>query len=81
MAIEGIVTQTGDGKVIKCSAMSICRANNTMIKENEIKTKRCQLNVDHGDRCLAYPQDTSTWLISEDPNQIRQIPTFDKDKI
>lgn len=84
--IDGIVRQLGNGVVIECSALCECIKNNPdVIKAYENGTglvstsygcwkKNCQLSVtDHGDRCSAYPKDTSTWLIDVDVNKIKQI--------
>lgn len=70
--MEGIVKQNSGG-VFECSCMEICRAK--AIKENRLNysPKSCLLSVNHGDRCLAYPEDNTTWLITEDQSQVRQI--------
>ena len=36
--------------------------------------KNCQLSVpNHGERCMAYPKDTTKWEINTDVSQVKQI--------
>jgi hypothetical protein len=78
MAKDAVVRQTPAGIVVDCTAMSEC------LQQNPGKVggscipggsdhKTCLLSVDHGGRCLAYPQDTQIWLIDQDTSKIKQI--------
>lgn len=87
--IDGIVRQTADGVVIECSALCECMKNNPDVIKgydnhaegltdsglgNGCWKKQCQLSVpDHGNRCKAWPKDTSTWVIDIDTSKIKEI--------
>lgn len=72
--MEGVVKQVGGGQVIECSCIEACKKAN--IGKKNLRPRGCQLSVDHGDRCSAYPCDTTTWLITEDTTQVRQLRTY-----
>jgi hypothetical protein len=86
--VDGIVRQLTSGVVIECSAVCECMKNNPELVKaydegtgagvtwmpNGCRKKNCQLSVpDHGDRCMAWPKDTSTWVIDVDVNKIKEI--------
>jgi hypothetical protein len=86
--MKGIVRQLTNGIVIECSLHGKCMMNNPEVANNcSIETasklqgtpngtwkKTCLLSVkDHGDRCLAYPNETEVWLIDDDTSKIQQI--------
>jgi hypothetical protein len=80
MAVDGIVRQTMGGIVVDCTCVAQCMKANPEARPASCVPggsgkKDCQLSVDHGDRCLAYPNDTTTWLIDTDTSKIKQIPT------
>jgi len=85
--IDAIVRQIDGigGVVIQCSCVTECmKANPDLSQAKQSwyagcgKIKNCLLSVpNHGERCMAYPQDTTTWLIHSDVNKIQQIPTND----
>ena len=81
---DGIVKQLDQigSVVIECSLVHKCIANNpdyanaTLIG-NGCRKKNCLLSVqNHGERCLAYPQDSNMFLIDTDQSRIKQLPTF-----
>jgi hypothetical protein len=73
--MDAIVTQLDSigSKVIKCTAVQECMRQNLDVPPCS-ETKKCLLSVNHGDRCLAYPQDSNVFLIDTDINKIKQIP-------
>lgn len=79
--IDAIVKQLPNGVVVECSAVFECiKANpqpaNSYISYNGVtcSSKNCILSVpEHGNRCMAHPKDTSTWLIDSDTSKIKQI--------
>jgi hypothetical protein len=85
----GIVRQLDGigGVVVECSCVAECMKANPDLLASPCSTypgagkvKKCILtgNPDHGNRCAAYPQDTTTWYIAEDnAKDGRQIPTND----
>jgi hypothetical protein len=78
--VDGIVKQLRSGVVIECSAVEECMKANTgvqnVLNSNGCIKRNCVLSVsEHGDRCSAYPCDTTTWLIDIDTSRIKQIPT------
>jgi hypothetical protein len=86
--MDGIVKQLDqfNGVVIECSCVTECMKANQDLSQAQrstyqgvYKVKQCQLtgNPEHGNRCLAYPNDSSTWLIDSDPTKIKGIPTQD----
>jgi hypothetical protein len=84
--MDGIVKQLDQfgGIVIECSCVTECMKANQDLTQAPYssntqcgRVKQCQLSVNHGDRCLAYPQDSSSWLIDSDPTKIKGIPTQD----
>lgn len=86
--MDGIVRQLDQfgGIVIECSCVCECMKSNqdlTNAKQSTYngvgKVKQCLLtgNPEHGNRCLACPQDSTTWLIDSDSNKIKQIFTND----
>lgn len=83
--MEGVVKQLDQfgGIVIECSCVSECMKVNPDISQSPVigvcRKKNCILtgNPDHGNRCLAYPQDSTSWLIDSDPSNIKQLPTND----
>jgi hypothetical protein len=83
--MTGIVKQLDSigGIVIECSCVTECMAQNQDLSQSQTncmcKVKKCLLsgNPDHGNRCAAYPMDSTTWLIDDDPTKIKQIITND----
>ncbi len=74
------------GVVVECSCVTECMKNNPDLSQTPNSTypgagkvRKCILagNPDHGNRCAAYPQDTTSWLIDDNPANIKQIPTND----
>lgn len=89
--MDGIVKQLDQfgGVVIECSCVTECMKTNQDLTQAQQSTyqgvskiKQCQLtgNPEHGNRCLAYPQDSTTWLIDSDTMKIKQIYTNDNIK-
>lgn len=86
--MDGVVRQLDGvgGVVVDCTCVNECMKNNPDISTSGVigicRIKKCILtgNPDHGNRCMAYPQDTTTWLIHSDSNKIQQIPTNDSVK-
>jgi hypothetical protein len=83
--MDGYVRQLDGigGVVIECSCVAACMKSNPDLSAAQQSTypgcgkvKKCQLvgNPDHGNRCAAYPQDTTTWFIDSDSSKIKQIP-------
>ena len=81
---DGIVKQLDQigGIVIECSLCYKCMQNNSDYvnspsMSNGCKKKNCLLSIqNHGDRCLAYPQDSHIFLIDTDVSKIKQLPNF-----
>jgi hypothetical protein len=86
--MTGIVKQLDGigGVVVECSRAVECMAANPDLSQAPCSTypgagrvRKCILtgNPDHGNRCAAYPQDTTSWIIDENPQNIKQILTND----
>jgi hypothetical protein len=86
--MTGVVRQLDGigGVVVECSCVTECMRNNPDLSQapnstypRAGKVRKCILtgNPDHGNRCAAYPQDTTSWLIDDNPENIKQIPTND----
>jgi hypothetical protein len=81
--VDAVVKQLDQfgGIVIECSSAFQCKCNNPDYKNalsigNGCTKKNCQLSVqNHGDRCLAYPEDSNVFLIDTDTSKIKQLPT------
>lgn len=72
MSKTGVVTQLIDGQVISCTKSCECiRQNNG--HDSIPSRKACLLSVDHGDRCQAWDNQQSTWLIHDNTNLIEQL--------
>lgn len=87
--MDGIVKQLDSlgGIVIECSCVTECMNQNKdisiLLRDNFTGRilKQCLLSVsEHGSRCMAYPQDSTTWIIDSDITKIKQIPTNDNIK-
>lgn len=72
MSKTGVVTQLENGQVINCTKVDECIKQNNGECSIPVR-KACLLSVDHGDRCSAWNNQQSTWLIHEDANLIEQI--------
>lgn len=72
MSKTGVVTQLGNGQVISCTKVEECIKQNNG-QESIPSRKACLLSVDHGDRCSAWDNQQSTWLIHENTNLIEQL--------
>jgi hypothetical protein len=72
MSKTGVVTQLSSGQVIVCTKKDEC-----MIQNNGACSipgrKACLLSVDHGDRCSAWDNQQTTWLIHENTTLIEQL--------
>jgi hypothetical protein len=80
MPLDGVVRQTISGIVVDCTCASQCMKINPDVRPGSCvpggsAKKNCQLSVDHGGRCIAYPDDTTSWLIDTDTSKIKQIFT------
>ena len=86
--LTGIVKQLDGigGVVVECSCATECMAANPDLSQAPFsayagagKKRNCILtgNPDHGNRCAAYPADSTVWIIDENPANIKQIPTSD----
>jgi hypothetical protein len=81
--MDGVVRQIDQlgGIVISCTAVCQCMLTNVNYEKasfntNGCRKKSCLLSVsNHGDRCLAYPQDTNVFIIDADVMKTKQIPT------
>jgi hypothetical protein len=71
MTKTGIVTQLSSGQVIACSKKEECLKQNG--GDSIPARKACLLSVDHGDRCQAWDNQQSTWLIHEQTDLIEQL--------
>lgn len=72
--MTGVVKQLNDvnGTVVSCTAADRCKKENCGDKSIP-SPKKCLLPVDHGQRCKAWDNESTTWLIHEDPKQISQL--------
>ena len=80
---DGVVKQLDQigGIVVECSLSNQCMDCNPDYASaanigNGCRRKNCLLSVqNHGERCLAYPQDSSLFLIDADMAKIKRLPT------
>jgi hypothetical protein len=81
--VDGVVRQLDQigGIVIECSVAKLCEQHNANYSSakslsNGCKEKDCLLSVEnHGERCMAYPEDSNMFLIDKNVANIKQLPT------